>query len=487
MKKLYWLILLLIPLQIFGQDYKLFTSTSKKLFTDYPEPFNTYSISFESTKVINGDSIFYNYFNLGYNYYVSDTCEFWGGPHCDQQNVPSWLGTEITYNNIDSYVFYNLNYDSLHFSFNANTGDTSIFYEDSIQKFSILYENTDTLNVLENFDSAMFYKIMHTDINGNTINSQLNGQHIIISKEFGLVQFFVVDSFPSILKPVYLIGNVSPTAGFYQLTNELVYDFQPGDEIQYKEVSHYYNPNNPPWYFYERYRKHTFIDRQETSDSLIYTIHQMLFYIDSSGVLIDTIEKKYKKSTVISEIPFEKFDSRSRNLRFTDYCGTQRWTYSFIHSQDAEYCEADSCWGSKDVFGPPEVHYFSTVIGLGTYFNRRTIQASYDGYNIYSMMVFHKKGEAICGDEVVSISNNFQLFNQVDIVPNPARNTIQISSPVEVEKLIISDLSGKILLQNSASSNEIKVDISKFKSGVYLVNLLLDNGLRVTKKIVVHK
>ena len=486
MKKIYWFILLLIPLQIFGQDYKLITSTSKKLFTDYPEPFNTYSISFESTKVIDGDSIYYNYFNLSNNNFESDTCYFWGGPYCDQQNAPSWIGTDVTYNNVDSYVFYNLNHDSLHFSFNTNTGDTNIFYEDSIQKFLITYENTDTLNVLENLDSARYYKVIHTDIDGNTINSQLNGQNIIISKDIGLVQFFVVDSFPSVLKPVYLIGNASPTAGFYQLTNDMVYDYQPGDEIQYKERSYYSNPNNPPWYFYERYRKHTFLDRQETNDSLIYKIYQELFYVDSADVFNDTIVKKYLKSEVISQIPFEKFDGRTRNLKLVDYCDTKKWTYSFIHYQNAEYCEADTCWGTADVFGPPEVHTYKAVCGLGVYYNKYTV-SGFDGYTIYSSVVYYKKGENICGDEVVGIVDNYVLVNNVDIRPNPASSIISVSSPVEIDKLIISDLSGRLLLQKSVLSNEVTVDISSLKSGLYLVNMLFDDGLRVTKKIVVHK
>ncbi len=487
MKKHYWFIILLIPLQIFGQDYKLITSTSEKLFTDYPEPFNTYSISIESVNEIGGNSVYHNYFNLNYDNFVSDTCEFWGGPNCDQQNAPSWLGSDVTYENVDSYVFYNLNHDSLHFSFNTNISDTNIFYEDSIQKFLITYENTDTLNVLENLDSARFYKVIHTDIDGNTINSQLNGQNIIISKDIGLVQFFVIDSFPSVLKPVYLIGNGSPTAGFYQLTNDMVYDYQPGDEIQYKERSYYSNPNNPPWYFYERYRMHNFIDRQETNDSLIYTIYQELFYVDSASISYDTIEKKYKKSDVISQIPFEKFDGKTRNLKFIDYCDTQRWTYSYVHSPDDEFCEADTCWGYADTQGPPEIHTYKAVCGLGVYYDKYSVSGWEDDYTLYSSVVYHKKGENICGDEVVGIVDNSLSANNVDIRPNPASSIISVSSPVEIDKLIISDLSGKLLLQKSVLSNEVTVDISILKSGLYLVNLLFDDGLRVTKKIVVHK
>ena len=78
-----------------------------------------------------------------------------------------------------------------------------------------MYETTDTLSILGQLDSARYFRISHHDSDGNVIDSELNGQPIIISKQFGLVQFFVVDSFPTVLKPVYLIGNVSPMVGLF--------------------------------------------------------------------------------------------------------------------------------------------------------------------------------------------------------------------------------------------------------------------------------
>jgi hypothetical protein len=60
MKKTFLFLLLFLVFQSFGQDYKLFTSTSKKLFTDYPIPKNTYSLSIESARQSGTDSVYFN-------------------------------------------------------------------------------------------------------------------------------------------------------------------------------------------------------------------------------------------------------------------------------------------------------------------------------------------------------------------------------------------------------------------------------------------
>ena len=485
MKKYSLLLLLLIPFQIFSQDYKLFTATSKKLFVDYPVPKNTYSLSIESVKQAGTDSVYTNFFALQTDEIISDTCFFWGGPECQQQNAPAWAGSKIKYDNLEAYTFYNLSNDSLHFFFTAAANGPLRFYEDSLQKFSIQFIKNDTLTVFEQPDSAVYFQIAHTDLDGNPINSALNGEHIIIAKTFGLVRFFVVDSFPSVLQPIALIGNVNPTAGLYQLTNEMVYDYQPGDEIQYKESS-WYLPPAPPWDYYTRYRKYIFLEREQTDENLNYTIRQELFYVDSVGIEIDTIHKQYLRSEIIAQIPFEKYNGSTNRLQMIDYCDKVRWTFSRQTIEGAMYCEEDTCWGGGDTQGPPDEYNTSYVIGLGLYSNS-VFNGFESGFDIQKTMVYFKEGEVECGNEVI-VGTDEYINPPAEIVlsPNPANKVVRISSSNKMQQFVLSNIFGNTILKHALHSREFTIDTGQYSDGLYFVSILLENGEVVIKKLVVQ-
>ena len=411
---------------------------------------------------------------------------FWGGSDCNQQNVPAWAGSRIEYDNAHSYKFYNQNDDSLYFFFNTVLGGPVTFYKDSIQEFSILIDGFDTLTVLDHLDSAVYFQISHTDLNGNRINSALNGEHIIISKEFGLVRFFVIDSFPSVLKPLSLIGNVSPTAGFYQLTNEMVYDYQVGDEVQYKETS-WFQPPAPPWYYYTRFRKYLFLEREQTDDYLKYSIRQELFYQDSVGIEIDTISKQYLRSEIIAEIPFEKYDGSTNRLQLIDYCDEARWTYSVQTIMGAVYCESDTCWGWGDTQGPPDEYNTSWVMGLGLYSHSVYNGFEY-GFNIRKKMVYFKENEIECGNQViVGEGEHSEPSAQITLSPNPANGIVHITSSLEMQQFILRDLFGNTIMMQSISNKEITIDVNQLSDGLYFVNVLLENGKTATMKLLVLK
>jgi len=88
MKRLFTILLVAFSTAQFAQDYKLFNSKSKKLFSTYPEKSNTYSLSFDMVTSVSSDSIYYNFFKIEDLNFVSEDCDFWIGPECFKQNVP---------------------------------------------------------------------------------------------------------------------------------------------------------------------------------------------------------------------------------------------------------------------------------------------------------------------------------------------------------------------------------------------------------------
>ncbi|NOR87467.1 MAG: T9SS type A sorting domain-containing protein [Bacteroidales bacterium] len=75
-------------------------------------------------------------------------------------------------------------------------------------------------------------------------------------------------------------------------------------------------------------------------------------------------------------------------------------------------------------------------------------------------------------------------MKQVFVSPNPVKNTINISG-LNGEKAMIKllDLSGKLILEKQIQGNQL--DVSKIKSGVYLLNIEID-GIEKREKVIIE-
>lgn len=488
MKNFILFLFLFISSFCFTQNYKLFNSTTKKLFATYPEKLSTYSLSFDSVKAIGTDSVYFNFFRIDSLNFISYDCDFWIGPECYKQNIPVWIGAKIDFNNLDSYNFYPNNGNTIHFNFNPVYGDTTIFYEDTIQKFSLMYECTDTITVLNYSDSARFFKMQHTDLNGNVINSQLNGQNIIIAKNLGLIQFFQIDSFPQVLNPLYLIGNENPDLGIIKITNEMLYDHQPGDKIQYRED--YFTSSGPPWWSYVCFRKHIVLERIETSDSLKYVIDELFFYEDSSFIIINTITKAYYKYDIIAQLPFEVFNGRYKQFHLADYCDMKLWTYAVVEENSLEYCEIDNVWGYFDTNGAPTVDETIRVLGLGMYDDYYIDYMGgiqyYSGH--HKEIIYFKKDDVTCGEEIIVGTDQIEdMSKQLLVYPNPTDKAMNLSSDITLKQLVLVNSVGNVLLSKPLCGTKATIDVSQVPEGIYFARIVLDNDNIMIKKIVIVK
>ncbi|MCD4731675.1 MAG: T9SS type A sorting domain-containing protein [Bacteroidales bacterium] len=461
------------------QNYKLLNSTSKKIYSNYPENVDTYSLSFDSVNKIGNDSIYYNFFKIEDWNFVSYDCDFWIGPDCYKQSIPVWIGAKIEINNLYSCNFYPDNGETIHFDFSPIFGDTSSFYADALQEFSLIYEGADSITILSYSDSARFFKIHHTDLDGNVINSQLNGQYIIIAKDLGLIQFFQIDEFPQVLNPIFLIGQENQNLGIFNITNEMLYDFQPGDEFQYEED--YFTWNGPPWWNYTCFRKHTILERIETNDSLIYIIDEIFFYEDSSFIITNTITKAYYKNEIIAQLPFEKFNGDYQQFYLDNYCDLNFWTYYFEAENSLEYCEIDNVWGYFDTNGAPTDDETVRVFGLGMYYDK---YIDYMGGIQYSSghrkeMIYFKKDDVICGDVVVSDNENFINNNHFIVYPNPAIDLIYIkqTKPEYTYNIQLRNLYGQsVIEEKDIQSSFHTMNVSDSKPGLYFY-VIKENGI----------
>ena len=99
---------------------------------------------------------------------------------------------------------------------------------------------------------------------------------------------------------------------------------------------------------------------------------------------------------------------------------------------------------------------------------------SSDGETIFSIPVVYSFNSSL------NISN-FDIFKEVNVFPNPTKNTlnIEISNNFELKKIIIFNVLGKKVLQSKTST----IDISSFSKGLYFAKIITNKGF-ITKKLI---
>ncbi|MBK6967348.1 MAG: T9SS type A sorting domain-containing protein [Bacteroidales bacterium] len=482
--KLIALFLFALTLSASAQNYKLFNAGSRMVFTEYPVADSSYSLAFDTVTTTGSDSVYFPYCGVDDSYITSENCQFWGPPECSPQIKPIWIGRKILTANGRVYLFFNNQGDTLNFDFGLQTGETSLFYEDAIQRFQLFSEGPDTITSLGMVDSARIYRILHTDLQGNVMNSALNNQEIIIGKYIGLIRFFQVDQFPAVLKPLGILGNSSPESGMFKLTNALIYDHQPGDEIQYNE--YHFIPDGPPYENYDRFIKYVYVDREDTQDSIIYLVNRTVFDMGESNEVTTSLTLKYSRNGFIAVVPYDKiypdYIIHNRYLKIVDYCGLPLWTYS-IKPQYLTYCGEENCWGPMDIPGPPPNEETSYVAGLGLYLDESYIFIPNWEYYQGKKITYFKKNGITCGEEAIVGLNNQPLPDySVNIFPNPAGDKLFIKSAFAIDgTILILNMNGQIVHESMLENSFAEISTENLSQGIYMIKVIWSNGVTVKK------
>jgi hypothetical protein len=485
MKKPFTILFLLLVNLAHGQNYRLFNSANKKLFASIPSQSETFSIAFDSVTASGSDSVYYNFFGIRETA-IPTNCIFWCSSDCQTQDVPTWAGGKIIDNNSGLIQFFTLSGDTLNFNFNLSIGDSSLFYQDVSQKFFFRFDEIDTMTVLSAIDSVKEYTIVHTDAAGNVINSQLNNEKIIVAKNRGLAQFFQVDSFPSVLKAVALAGSVSPDGGFYKLTNEELYDFQPGDEIQ----THLWRNQFgfPPPYSYNRYQLITVLNRTDGPDTIYYEFSRVAYDSITFITTMDTIFPRYYRHSLIAQIPFEFYDGNNRELYMDDYCGINLWTYTVTPIPSLGYCADENCWGCIDTQGPPPAESTTYVAGLGIYDDSGFLGVPPPyGYSRRNNIVYFKKNGIPCGSIITGMPGISKDNDNIVVTPNPVSTVLNIRTAKTMKEIGVMDVHGKNIFSQHSNSNQSIIGTDNLNEGMYFLRIIFSDGSLGVRKIVVAK
>jgi endonuclease I len=104
--------------------------------------------------------------------------------------------------------------------------------------------------------------------------------------------------------------------------------------------------------------------------------------------------------------------------------------------------------------------------------------------------------ETVTKKQILSVSNNLPEIEDMEIYPNPALNNSVLKSEIDIEDAVVNvqvkimNLQGrlvKVLNFKNVKSEVFEKDLqlTNIESGVYFVNISTNNGLSITKRLIV--
>jgi hypothetical protein len=93
----------------------------------------------------------------------------------------------------------------------------------------------------------------------------------------------------------------------------------------------------------------------------------------------------------------------------------------------------------------------------------------------------------IASNEVTTVVDLCTSLNETDMVslhfyPNPVKNELVVEG-VNINEVILMDVSGKLILSNKVSTNVIKLDMSDLSVGNYMLKVIYNSGKEEVKEI----
>ena len=141
-----------------------------------------------------------------------------------------------------------------------------------------------------------------------------------------------------------------------------------------------------------------------------------------------------------------------------------------------------------------------TPTGYNVYFNNElvlenTSDLSYsfakdEEFYIVEVVALYEEGTSvgvIASDlDGVSIQETMSEDGNVEVYPNPARDHIKLSAnSCQLSAVRVYNVLGMMIEEIEINSNEIEINVSDYKTGIYFINIS-NEELNVTKKIVVE-
>jgi len=102
------------------------------------------------------------------------------------------------------------------------------------------------------------------------------------------------------------------------------------------------------------------------------------------------------------------------------------------------------------------------------------------GSGLYETTITFNVGEFIIGIEEQNMLSDVKLY------PVPSNNTITIESPVDLSRIVISNIVGQVIQTIENPTQLQAISVANYATGVYMVTLFDNNGNSTTQRLIKH-
>ncbi|MGV3636053.1 MAG: T9SS type A sorting domain-containing protein [Flavobacteriales bacterium] len=464
-----------------AQAYAPFSPGTKKLFSSFPVHTSGLEIAFDSTTIAEGTTTYHNYKALQ-DTLTPSGCAWWVGTDCRHQDKATWIGPRIEQDEQGVHRFFTVLNDTVTLHLATTSGAPMVMYADADQRFLLDYSGAQAEEVLGITENVRKWTVLHQDAGGNTINSALNNATVAIGETIGLIRFFRIDSFPSVLEPVELIGQSGPSLGLHVITPAVLHDFQPGDEVQSEHYAQYVI--GPASQNFDFVRKIRILEREDTPTSVVYQAEVTTLQSGSTAPTVQTTSLSYSKTTILATLPLLRYQGTGTELDLEDYCAAPLWTYTTNLNGGVGYCQEENCWGGIDTNGPPPSGYTTLALGLGVYDSLVYVSGP-AGYTTSTRIVYFKKNGISCGTEVTVGLTESSAPDDLAVFPIPSTGTVTVRSASPVQGIQVFDQQGRSIAALTDTARGT-IDLGRTPDGLYTLHVLFADGTRAQRKVVIQ-
>lgn len=474
-----------LALPVFSQNYQAVNSSEVKLLEPQFGTIRGYRI--DSVLVAGADSLLYP------SRAVRETGESW---ECYQPSGASMLGDHIRILPDGDHLFFNQNSDTIRIKTQATLYQEWVMWSDQTTTIHGKIVQVDAGNVFGVTDSIKSIRISAPDYN-------FDGDTLLLSKQYGLLNTYNFYAFPDMNESYYemplklynVYGILSKNLGGSNLTMFDVFDFQPGDEIQYEKTNLNFGSGT-----ILQIAEHYTSRQDYYPDSIVYGLDRSVL-VRQLTPDTDSIVSLTTVATTRTILPNPYFDALP-TLPVADQHWVDGEALAYYSMEDGDYLQKQDLssfgGGNATLVKNPDNDCYQPAIDGACPGTPHTYLKGLGGPYYYcsqgapyikrSELTYFLKDTLEWGspfDFSVSVAEaerdtGFRLY------PNPASDEVRIQTmlPAANMNIDIFDLSGRRVLHNSLPSGKTVLDISKLPPGVYSVRVTLSGKVFAQKLIV---
>jgi agmatine deiminase len=435
--------------------------------------------------------------------YTPERTDYYLAPHINRIDYQchtadySFLGEKVSFMNNGDDVFLNYNNDSIIIRTTAEEGETWVLFENDELIITGEIISHQPEDILGQTDSVKTIKLEAYNSQMESIDHNISGLQLKLSKKHGLIQTINFLSFPDSSSGMEenhssyeLIGIANPDLGVQNLTWMDVHDFEPGDEIHV--VSLEYNGLMETYKDITKKSIFRYLIRVNMQDSVYYAIERIIRK-EQRWATGGSLTITHIHDTITSLIkPWDYFDIMAgdpviQGETITTHNQVTLENGRIIKNPDHEiyfYSSVFDCWEYSHIDGcsPYDSFYYKGL--AGPYYD-----CDDDISTSYRQLVYYKKGDETWGTPlIITSADEPEREAQVNVYPNPAGNSFHISLHPEKLPVVFElvDVSGRVVLRKNLESTLESADVSSLSRGFYLYRITGKSGKTHTGRIILQ-